>query len=115
MEIFDYMNDNLSICFYHEGTGDCEKFFSIDYSFDKYTGESLNPSPKFSEYDLADYTSKKYENASEEHRVWSVNQYYAWALDCWQKSNVNTKVPFGFFVDYYKSFHFDLLRMEHSE
>jgi hypothetical protein len=65
VKMFDYMNDNLSICFHHGGTGNCEKFFSIDYSFDKYSGEPLNSPPKFSAYDLDDYSSKKYEHASE--------------------------------------------------
>ena len=115
VELFDYMNDSLAICFHNGGTGDCEQFYPLGDSASQPAKVSLNPDPQFSNYDLEDYSSKKYEYASEQFRIWSVNKYLAWALECWQKSLVNTKVPFAFFSDYDQSFYFDLLKMEHGE
>ncbi len=115
IQVYDYMDDNLSICFYHDGMGDCEQFYEVKYDFDPYTGEPTIPIPKFSPYELTDYSSRNYELALYEYGTWCSNQYRLWALKVWQEAKVVDQIPFAFFDDYYQAFNFDLLQMQHVD
>lgn len=108
VEIFNYMDDNIAICFHDGGTGECEKIYE-----EKYDPESAayKFNQQFSEYDVENYSAKAFKLADAEYTRWRSEYFYFWALDTWQKAEVSDQAPFAFHSTYYRNEPFDLKNM----